>query len=129
MKSARQYSTYGSKMNYQHKNKMEKQRRYAQMLAAVVIMFFICHSFRVVAISFDIWMYEMNAFCQEFGERPTYPIWLYVIVTINHYLATVNSSGNFLIYTFIGSKFRRILKKTFSFRRDSNTTIELMEVN
>ena len=108
MKCSRNYSQKG-KPN----GSIEKQKRSAKMLAAVVIKFAICNSFRVAMVSFDIWTFEQNSFCDQFGKDPTYPNWFYVIGTFNHLLSTVNSSGNFLIYTFFGSKFRKVLKKTF----------------
>ena len=110
MKRSRNYSQKGGG---QPNGSIEKQKRSAKMLAAVVIMFAICNSFRVAMVSFDIWTFEQNSFCDQFGKDPTYPNWFYVIGTFNHLLSTVNSSGNFLIYTFFGSKFRKVLKKTF----------------
>ena len=123
MKVSRNYSSKGGGQN----GSIEKQKRSAKMLAAVVIMFCICNSFRVIMVSFDIWIFEKNSFCDQFGKQPTFPYWLYVIGTFNHLLSTVNSSGNFLIYTFIGSKFRQVLKKTFSFSRPSSNSIEMIE--
>ena len=122
MKVSRNYSSKGGQ-----NGSIEKQKRSAKMLAAVVIMFCICNSFRVIMVSFDIWIFEKNSFCDQFGKQPTFPYWLYFIGTFNHLLSTVNSSGNFLIYTFIGSKFRQVLKKTFSFSRPSSNSIEMIE--
>ena len=43
-------------------------------------------------------------FCWELGLLPTHPSWMFTLTALQHFFLIVNSSVNFIIYCFMGTK-------------------------
>ena len=47
---------------------------------------------------------ERTNLCWSLGMLPTHPSWMFSLTAIQHFLLIVNSSVNFIIYCFWGTK-------------------------
>lgn len=87
----------------------------AAILAAIVLVFFVCHSCRFFLAFYFVSVSEDTEQCIENGlqsqqqQQQQQNSWLYPISAISHTLLIVNSSINFIIYCAVGSRFRRTL--------------------
>ena len=79
----------------------------AMILAGIVIVFAVCHFFRIFLAFYHVSVVEQTRLCIEKGHNPKTPDWLYVISAFNHLMLMINSSVNFIIYCAVGSKFRQ----------------------
>ena len=74
------------------------------MLMTIILVFLICHS-----IKFFINGYEV--FTNGFKDIVRLPIWLDYLISISHWLLTLNSSVNMFIYLHKDPRFRAVFKR------------------
>ncbi|XP_059087497.1 FMRFamide receptor-like [Tigriopus californicus] len=113
-----------------------RQKREANLgvvLISISILFILCQSVKIIPD-----MYEV-AFCRLGNSElmpkcPATPL-MASLIDISHLLLAINSSANFIIYTWRGQKFREVLTQTFCFRKTSRlnnystTTIQRLDGN
>merc|ERR1712013_234856 len=105
----------------------------AKVVIIIVITFLVCQIPRIFLSFYRSSVSERTNFCWELGMLPTHPSWMFTLTAIQHFFLIVNSSVNFIIYCFMGTKFRRVLmlslKKMFcsstnnSFEPDSEAEL------
>ena len=86
----------------------KNEGRHAVILFIIVILFFICHTPRVIInihefVNLDLLKRGMESDCD------TYPILAFIFTSISNCILTLNSSCNFYIYCFMCPKFRSVL--------------------
>ncbi len=81
----------------------------AMILAGIVMVFAVCHSFRFFLAFYHVSIVEKTSLCMEEGQKDVIQSWMYVISALNHLMLLVNSSVNFIIYCAVGSRFRQAL--------------------
>ncbi|CAB4060863.1 unnamed protein product [Lepeophtheirus salmonis] len=83
----------------------------APILFGVVIVFVVCNSLRLILNFYDFTVVEEIIDCERKGVGRFPPPWIVCSVSVSHFLLMVNSSVNFLVYCFAGTKFRTILTR------------------
>ncbi|TRY77947.1 hypothetical protein TCAL_09774 [Tigriopus californicus] len=73
----------------QREQEQERDTRYTRASILMVIVFLLCHGPRFATNVMELMFYD---------ESRTQPEWFHVLVSVTHFLVTVNSSFNFLIY-------------------------------
>ena len=86
----------------------ENEAKHAVILFIIVILFFICHTPRVIInihefINLDLLKRGMESECD------TYPILAFIFTSVSNCILTLNSSCNFYIYCFMCPTFRSVL--------------------
>ena len=82
------------------------------ILTGVVSVFICCHAPRLFLQFFHRSISTAQKECFENGKTVTkYPSWLWAIIPISHTLLILNSSINFILYCWLGSRFRKGLKR------------------
>ena len=90
-------------------NQHQENHSLILILAGIVVVFIVCHSFRFFLAFYQVSTAETTRLCIERGREAAHPSWLYVISAVNHLMLMVNSSVIFIIYCVVGSKFRKAL--------------------
>lgn len=98
--------------NEAHRHKREKSL--AVILISIVLVFLLCHSLKLYLAFYKIHILNKTVYCNSIGQPPSHPSWLLTINTINHLMLISNSSANFIIYCFMGKRFRKSLLSTLS---------------
>ena len=80
----------------------------AGTLTAIVLMYLICNVPRLVLNMAEYLLYPDVYYSDSCGCSLT-PTWFAILCRISHFLLTVNSSLNFLIYFSIGKRFKKIV--------------------
>jgi len=105
------------------------------ILLCIVVTFICCHTPRIIT---DIWEFSYNKeriICQEHIKKifPSLnfisPFWIVCLSHVSHAMGILNSSVNFIIYSFVGHTFRsefllmaKCQKTSFESRRPSRDT-------
>jgi len=95
-----------SRATQTHNNISSAHRRdstMARLLMAIVIVFFCCHSTKII-VNF----YEALQMLR-FGQISEHPSWVLLLIKVNHLLLAINSAVNILIYSYKDFKFRSLL--------------------
>ena len=84
------------------------EAKHAVILFIIVLLFFICHTPRVIInihefLYLDLFKRGMESECDK------YPILVFIFTSVSNCLLTINSSSNFYIYCFMCSTFRSVL--------------------
>jgi len=80
----------------------------ASVLVCIVIMFLFCHFPRLIINCYEFLMIDsLNSDCDDFMP----PVWFLCLTSFMHWLLILNSSSNFIIYCFLGNKFKKVLKE------------------
>ena len=84
------------------------EAKHAVILFIIVLLFFICHTPRVIInihefLYLDLFKRGMESECDK------YPILIFIFTSVSNCLLTINSSSNFYIYCFMCSTFRSVL--------------------
>jgi hypothetical protein len=87
------------------------------ILISIVIIFIICHSFRMSIRVFEIVFPESTVmvafhFCLKMGKFHM-PLAMMFLAELNYFFLVLNSSVNFLIYCCVSQEFRRKLLQLF----------------
>ena len=83
-----------------------------QILIGIVAVFLSCHVLRFFLQFYHHIATNNYRLCVQNGvERKAIPPWLWPVNAINHTCLVLNSSINFLLYCWLGSKFRSNLTK------------------
>ena len=89
----------------------------ALTLTLIVIMYIICNIPRLVLNLFEHLLQEELTNKKDSCGCKEEPKWFTILCSISHFLLTVNSSANFIIYGVTEKKFKKTAKKLFnSFR-------------
>ena len=80
----------------------------ATLLSAIVIVFLICHSTKLVTNFYE--GYQMLSY----GKLKFWPLWAAVLSKWNHFMLTVNSSVNIVVYVI----------KVISYRNNAQTLLK-----
>ncbi|XP_040563388.1 FMRFamide receptor [Lepeophtheirus salmonis] len=91
--------------------RMKQEFALSMVLIGIVFVFFICHIFRFFLAFYRVSVTKRTVSClRHKGLVAQQPEWLYAITAISHFMLTVNSSVNFLVYCVFGTRFRKALK-------------------
>ena len=77
----------------------------ATVLICIVIMFLLCHSPRLIINVAELIISRSYSACEHWVP----PAWFLCLTSFMHWLLIVNSSSSFLIYCFMGQKFKQVL--------------------
>ena len=95
----------------------------ATVLICIVIMFLLCHSPRLVINVAELIISRSYSECEHWMP----PAWFLCLSSFMHWLLIVNSSSNFLIYCFMGRKFKQVLLTKIG--RCVSTNIKTLTLN
>ena len=84
------------------------EAKHAVILFIIVLLFFICHTPRVIINIHELVYLDLLKRGME-NDCDKYPILAFIFTSISNFLLTVNSSSNFYIYCFMCSTFRNVL--------------------
>ena len=87
----------------------------ASVLVCIVIIFLLCHLPRLVINLAEFLMSSSINECPDF--KP--PGWVVCLTSFMHWTLIINSSSNFIIYAFMGTLFRKVMKDKI--HRSDNT--------
>ena len=100
--------------------RQDKENTLAIILISIVMVFFTCHSLKFFLVlykvrfktkrssfqpHFQVHVTSKTLYCYNLGLSPQYPKWMHSMSYINHLLLVLNSSINFIIYCFVGSRY------------------------
>ena len=94
------------KENDEIQSSLEKD--WAKVLIGIVIIFVMCHAFRVVIEIDNMFGSETVELCYRAGKY-TYTLWSIIVDPLSEVMMVFNSSLNMLIYTCLSKSFRRHL--------------------
>jgi len=95
--------------------RQRKERSLGLILISIVLVFLICHALKVYLAFYKIHILNKTVFCSEKGMIPQHPLWLHFLNSFNHLMLVISSSANFIIYCFLGKRFRTSLQESFNF--------------
>jgi len=87
------------------------------LLVSIVTVFLFCNTlkfFLVFYTELDVARTLRNLECIQSGTAPSYPNWMFILSPISHLFLVLNSSLNFLIYCFVGARFRVQFRRALS---------------
>ena len=93
----------------------------AKVVLSIVITFMVCQipriflafyrvrkhvsrQFKIFVNSIQSSISERTNLCWGLGMLPSHPSWMFTLTAIQHFFLIVNSSANFIIYCFMGTK-------------------------
>ena len=79
-------------------------------LLAIVIMYIVCNIPRLVLNLAEHLLQDQISNNFDVCGCEKFPTWFIILVSINHFLLTVNSSANFIIYSSLEKKFKTTLR-------------------
>ena len=93
----------------------KKQEKSSAVLIAIIIVFLVCHMYRLFIWIFNLALPEKAVLshfykCFDAGKYHV-PVAMYFFVHLHHLFLVVNSSINFVIYCIMGRQFRKQLKR------------------
>ena len=83
----------------------------AVTLLAIVIMYIVCNIPRLVLNLAEHLLQDQISNNFDVCGCEKFPTWFIILVSINHFLLTVNSSANFIIYSSLEKKFKTTLRE------------------
>lgn len=106
-----------SLQNLRQQIKLKIKRRPASSystltLLAIVIMYIVCNIPRLVLNLAEHLLQDQISTNLDICGCEMFPDWFIVLISINHFLLTVNSSANFIIYLSLEKKFKTTLRET-----------------
>ena len=96
-----------SQKNHRRRN----EDHLAVVLMAIVLVFLICHSPRIILDIHDLITMNQTMMCKK-KDTPYVRTWFMVTTSFSSLLLVINSSVNMVIYCLLGSKFRAEIIKT-----------------
>ena len=104
-------------------NKNSRQRRrdqdLARVLIGIVIVFLVCHLFRVIIEIDNMFGSEMIEMCYK-ANKPTFTLWSIIVDPLSEVMMVLNSSVNTMIYCFLNANFRKCILITLGFAKGIN---------
>jgi len=94
--------------------RQRREKSLAVILISIVLVFLSCHSLKLYLAFYKIHILNKTVHCNSLGLSPSHPSWLLTTNTVNHLMLVSNSSANFIIYCFMGKRFRKSLLSTLS---------------
>ena len=91
--------------------RQKNQRTATNIFFAIVIMFLVCHLPRTIFLSYESPLRVVYK-C-PYHLHDLFPFWIQIVKLVGELTVTINSSLNFFIYFFSGTKFRSELYKYF----------------
>ena len=97
-------------LNFHQNNKMTSnvEKDWAKVLTGIVVIFIVCHTFRVVIEIDNMIKAEVIERCFLAGKF-TYTLWSIIVDPLSEIMMVFNSSINMLIYTCLSKRFRNHL--------------------
>jgi len=109
----------------------ERREQYlTYLLVSIVAVFLFCHSLKFFLVFYkelDVARTLRNMECELQGGRARYPTWMFIVSPISHLLLVLNSSLNFLIYCFVGARFRIQFRRALGSCCTRRESAELLE--
>lgn len=104
----------------QQTGEKHSERAASRILLTIVIIFFICHIFKVVIIAYEV----AKQFSGNFNyEKHYFPFWVELLLEMNHVALAFNASVNIGIYIYNDQRFRKavmgLVHPLLNFRRSS----------
>jgi len=87
----------------------KRETNLAVILITIVLVFLCCHSLKLYLAFYKVHVTKKVVSCNETGLVPVHSQLRIFISSLNHLLLVLNSSVNFIIYCFLGKRFRRSL--------------------
>ena len=91
------------------------------ILIAIVLMFIICHTPRNIMNWYEFITVDVILFCKENELEHKPPYWTHISLMLGELTIFLNSSLNFIVYCFVGRKFRRELFQILKFNQTSSS--------
>ena len=106
----RQSSFHGSEYRRYSAASLKSHKQQTVILHAIVIVFILCHSLRIV-LNINEWVtMEDQIKAREFG-CPNFRLWSSLATPLSHLLLQINSGANFFIYFVLNETFLRVFKQ------------------
>ena len=84
-------------------------------------MFLICHTPRNIMNWYEFITVDVIVFCNISEQKHEPPYWTHILFMLGGLTIFLNSSLNFIVYCFVGRKFRRELFQIFKFNQTSSS--------
>eukprot|EP00092_Neocalanus_flemingeri_P038473 GFUD01041884.1.p1 GENE.GFUD01041884.1~~GFUD01041884.1.p1 ORF type:complete len:407 (-),score=61.26 GFUD01041884.1:820-2040(-) len=93
--------------------RQRRENNLALILITIVVVFLCCQSLKFFLAFYKVHVTTKTLYCDTLGLSPWYPKWMHTVSYINHFMLVLNSSTNFIIYCFVGTRFRKSLLLSF----------------
>ena len=100
-----------SSMLVQENHRREQQQKendLARVLIGIIVLFIVCHTFRVIIEIDDMLTAKTLAVCNQL-HLPPYSTWSVILDPLSELMMVVNSSSNMVIYCCLNSAFRKLI--------------------
>ena len=88
------------------KRQQSLEKDWAKVLIGIVVIFIICHTFRVIIEIDNMIVSEKTEFCYKAGKS-SFTLWSIIVDPLSEVMMILNSSINMLIYTCLSANFRK----------------------
>lgn len=98
--------------------RQSKEINLCLILLCIVLVFFLCHSARIILDIIEFSHVEQVINCPRIAAHQLWapPYWAQVLYYVSHMMMMLNSSVNFVIYCLVGHTFRRELCRTLGLK-------------
>ena len=102
------HSSIISKPGVDRQQRREKELNLAKVLVVIVVVFIICHTFRVI-IEIDNMIVSENATACLEANQPAFSLWSEIVDYLSETTMIINSSANMVIYCCLNELFRKLI--------------------
>ena len=97
----------------QEDKELRNQRNQTIILLSIVIIFFVCHSLRIILNFHDLVTHKSMFQSSENDCRHGHPYWVNIAHPVSETFLKLNSVASFFIYCTFNNHFRKVAKKKF----------------
>ena len=90
------------------KRQQKKENELARVLIGIVVLFIICHTFRVAIEIDNMTGSEVLEECYQRG-LPTFTLWSIIVDPLSEFMMVFNSAANMVVYCCLNANFRKLI--------------------
>ena len=90
------------------RQQQKKENELARVLIGIVMLFIVCHAFRVIIEIDNMVGAEVVEVCHR-AELPEFTLWSIVVDPLSEFMMVFNSAANMIIYCCLNANFRKLI--------------------
>ena len=89
---------------FQATSQQKKEAKLARILILIVFFFMACNSCKLILTLYDLGSMSLIRTCDENNLQFKSPIWVTVLISVNHLFLTMNASANIFLFMVTGTQ-------------------------